>query len=387
MTNKNSHHHQNSKDVLGKKLQSYKTVVAELLPLALPYSVRKQFTETLTKQKDGALTKSYNQENEDWSIFLSYTLSPTLAKQKRIKLYPILGKDALPVFLAMYNLTKVQKSSGVIFTPKDIADQIYKHQPPDLWKQKTKGIILCMGLATFTIVDKRYGSIRIERFGKAVFAGKKAITVDGKTLKPGEIYFDFEKTWLTPKIPYFKTRTEDLKAIEALPRYMQNGYLWLARNQNTVSHKMNPPYINKFLGTGFELTKKEIADWKSKGKLRPNFDAFITAMKEMNVLEDALLAEDPSKDFSLNRVRFILTKEFENLRATELPPTSACNKEIIEVLEVMIREKISAKRVIKSFVQPKDSALRMQIRSGDFDTLVKRGYYGAQKKKLHQKEM
>ncbi len=374
-----------SKEVLTKKLQTYKPEIADILPLALPYSVKKQFIEEISEQDDGSLNKSYTFDCEDWSISLLYSFPPFIASQKRVKFYPVLGREALPVFLAMISLAKVQESSRVVFSPGDIGSLIYENKSPSGAHKKIRDIILCMSLAKFTVACKKAGSFAVRHYGSAVFAGRKSIWCCGLKLNPGDIYFHFDEDWLIPSsLRYFKTQTLHLKKIGRLPRYMQNGYLWLARNQNTIQHLMNPPYIETFLKSGFKWTDKAIEAHKGKGEVRKKLKAFAEEMKKIGVLEDAEITGGTApSDLSTNKVKFVLTKEFENLKVDHLTLTPELKEEVWRWLYFRENYETSAKNIMEIYkLKPKSEEMTKHIESGAFDKLVERGYYTKLEKDL-----
>lgn len=241
-----------------------------------------------------------------------------------------------------------------------------------------------MSLSTFTVVHKKQGSFAIQHFGSAVFAGRKIIWVRDLKLQPGDIYFHFNEDWLIPTSPYFKTQTTHLKAIERLPRFMQNGYLYLARNQNIISRRMNPPYIETFLKSGFKLTGKEIEALKRKGQVKRRLNAFIEEMKGIRVLSEVqIIGKTTSRDLSSAKVRFILTKEFEDLKVDELSLTPELEEEIHRWLYFRKNYKTTAKKVMEDYkLQPKSDEMTKHIESGAFDKLVDKGYYTEQEKNL-----
>lgn len=374
-----------SEEVRTRKLQTYKPEIADILPLALPYSVKKQFVEEISHQDDGSLNKSYTLDCEDWSVSLLYSFPPFIASQRRVKFYPVLGRDALPVFLAMVSLAKVQKSSRIVFSPEDIGRLICENEAPLEAQKKIRDIILCMAFAKFTVTRKKTGSLSVQHFGNAVFAGRKSIWFCGLRLNPGDIYFHFNEDWLVPAtLHYFKTQTVHLKAIRQLPRYMQNGYLWLARNQNTIPHLMNSPFLRTFLKSAFKWTGKEIETEKEHGRVRKKIKLFGEKMKKMGVLADfEILGGTGPSDFSSNKVRFILTKEFEDLKVDQLTLTPELKVEVWRWLCFRKNYETSAKKVMEDYkLRPESKEMTKHVESGAFDKLVERGYYSSFEKDL-----
>jgi len=193
----------------------------DILPLALPYSVKKQFIEEISEQDDGSLNKSYTYRGEDWNVSLQYSFPPFIALQERVKFYPVLGRDALPVFLAMISLAKVQESSRIVFSPEDIGKLICKEDPSLKIQKKIKDIILCMAFAQFTVTRKSTNAFSVQHYGNATFAGRKSLWVCGLKLNPGDIYFHFNEDWLIPTFPYFKSQTLHLSITRITTLYAE----------------------------------------------------------------------------------------------------------------------------------------------------------------------
>lgn len=373
-----------SEEVLARKLQTYKPEIADTLPLALPYSVKKQFVEEIIQQDDGSLGKSYTLDCEDWKVSLQYLFPPFIALQKQVKFYPVLGRDALPVFMAMTDLAKIQESSRIVFSPEDIGKLICEGEASPKILKKIRDIILCMAFAQFAVTYKKTGSVSVQHYGSAFFAGRVAVWHCGFKLNPGDIYFHFDEDWLIPSLPYFKSQTLHLKTMRELSRYMQNSYLWLARNQNTIQHLMNPPFLRTFLKSAFKWTDKEIEAEKEQGRVREKVKLFGEKMKERGILASLeIVGGTTAGDFETNKVKLELTKEFENLKVDCLALTPELKEEIFQWLGYRKFYKMSAKRVMDEICfQPKSKEMTKHIESGAFDKLVERGYYNKLEKNL-----
>jgi len=107
-------------------------------------------------------------------------------------------------------------------------------------------------------------------------------------------------------------------------------------------------------------------------------------MKERGVLIDIeILGGNAPGDFSTNKVKFILTKEFENLKVDHLTLTPELKEEVWRWLYFRRNYKTSAKKVIEIYkLKPKSEEMTKHIESGAFDKLVERGYYSKLEKDL-----
>ena len=244
-----------------------------------------------------------------------------------------------------------------------------------------------MAIAQFTVTRKSTNAFSVQHYGNATFAGRKSLWVCGLKLNPGDIYFHFNEDWLIPSSPYFKIETSHLKAIHQLPRYMQNGYLWLARNQNTIPGRMNPPFLRTFLKSAFKWTDKEIEAEKKHGLAKKKIKLFGEEMKEKGVLVDfKILGRTGPSNFSSNKVKFVLTKKFEDLKVDRLALTPEREQEIYRWLHLMRTCKTTAKKVMKEHgFSSKSKEIIEHIKSGTFDKLVERGYYRSFEKDLQRK--
>lgn len=381
--------HLRSEQILGKKIQTYSQNLAELLPLVLPFSVKKFENEQLPPQKDGTIVKIYHYIGPEYRLKLSYSLPHTLAeryfssnaRQQGSIDFPVLGKDLKPVTLALLNLSSVQKSPYIIFTLEDLANQIF-FERADGWRRHLSDLILTIGTTSYDIYDLK-GEPQISgSIGTIAFPGKTSARF-GIKLQSGEVFFSFNHSWLLPypnrfgKEPYFILATDELKGYRLLPDYMKNGYLWLASHRYSLN--IITPKIGTFLRKGFGLSEEEIKDWQGHGRVRPKWKEFLIEMKTMGVLQRVEYLTEKSergRNFVNCKVRFIPTKTFKEQAAIDiLPDTEAYREAIRSYLESMATHKQNAKWVLEKLLLPCSSEMEKNIRSGKFDSMVKKGYY------------
>lgn len=378
--------HLRSEHILRKRIQTYNQKIAELLPVVLPFSVKKFESEEMPPQKDGTIIKIYNYTGHKYRLKLTYSLPHILTelyfaskdRQRGNINYPILGKDLKPVALALLNLSAVQKSPCIIFTLEDIASQIY-FKRHSLWRQQLKNLILTIGTTRYDIYTLDNAPQISGTIGTVAYPGKTSVRF-GIRLRPKEIFFSFNQFWLLPypnrfgRVPYFILATNELKDFRNLPDYMKNGYLWLASHRYSLS--IITPKIGTFLKVGFLLSDEQIHHWKKWGELRPKWHNFIDEMKRMKVLQDKEYLAKPEGDLTTYKVRFTPTKSFlEQASIDKLPETPEYNHAIRTYLSSMATHGQSAKWVLDNLRLTCPSEMAKGIKSGKFDSMVKKGYY------------
>lgn len=378
--------HLRSDQVLGKKIQTYRQNLAELLPLVLPFSVKKFVNEQLPPQKDGTIVKIYHYIGPEYRLKLTYSLPHSLIKryfsskdrQQGSIDFPVLGKDLKPVTLALLNLSSVQKSPYVIFTLQDIANQIY-FERADGWRRHLSDLILTIATTSYDLYDLD-GEPQISgSIGTIAFPGKTSARF-GIELHPQEVFFSFNHSWLLPypnrfgSEPYFILATGELKDYRLLPDYMKNGYVWLASHRYSLD--IITPKIGTFLRKGFGLSEEKIEHWQKHGRLRLQWNEFKAEMKRMKVLTDVVTLEKPKRDLTTYKVQFVPTKTFKEQAAIDiLPDTPKYNDSIRLYLESMAIHKQNAKWVLENLRWLTPPAMEKNIKSGKFDSMAKKGYY------------
>lgn len=378
--------HLRGREVLKRRIQTYNQGVAELFPLVLPFSTKGYRVEQMPPQKDGTIVRIFHISTPEGHLKLTYSLPGALveryfsseARQRGNINYPALGKDLKPVTLGLLNLSTVQKSPQIVFTLEDLAVQIGLKQTHG-WRKHLRDLITTIGTTKYELFGHN-GELEVSgTIGAIAFPGKMSARF-GFKLQPDEAFFSFNWAWLLPypnrfgQVPYFIMLTDEAKAFRDLPDYMKNGYFWLISHRYSL-HKITPR-ISTFLRKGFGLSEGQIEDWQKHGRLRANWRNFLREMKTMDVLQRTEYLTKEGRDLTNYVVRFIPTKTFlEQATIDILPDTPEYRDRISSYLDSMRREKKSAKWVLEEFLLHCPDAMKKNILSGKFDSMVKKGYY------------